>query len=106
MEQKCSCSIGCRLHSKWRSSNTKLSSIYHERTGFRDINLINTYSCYGNDKKANENAKQLLCMLANHEILNKIMKSKKYSPYTLDELNPKDHNGKGYCLGLNFGKGT
>lgn len=101
----CSCSVGCRVHSKWNDSY-KMSAFYHERPGFRDISYINTYTYYGNDQKANQQAKEILCMLANHEILNKVMKAKRYPPKMLEELNPNDYTQGGYCLGLNFDKGT
>lgn len=99
----CTQTIGCRIHRKWDIGFVR--RIGYQPTGFSDINTKNS-------NKSNTNmdtkAKQYLCFIANHEILNHIMKKKSYSVKKLEEFNENEYKTDYFtkCYGLNSGMGT
>lgn len=96
---KCTASIGCRIHRSW--DKRFIGRIRNsEGFGFKNI-LLNLQPT---EKKAN----QILCQLANHEILHGIMTAKSYIVENLQQLNNDEDlfSASRICLGLNHSRTT
>lgn len=96
----CSVTIGCIVHRNW--DNKANQTI---QTGFASINEWNSDNLYGSNTENNKKAKQYLCFLANHQIINYLMEQQKYYVHCLEELNEKDFKTDDgiICYGLNKG---
>ena len=102
---KCTCTIGCRFHRNWDKNFVR--NINYQPNSFSNIDTTNSDKLYGSDKYINSRAKQYLCFIANHEIINYIMKQKAFSVNKIEELNEQEYRVDGkYCYGLNLGMGS
>jgi hypothetical protein len=101
LSRDCTYNIGCRIHRVWDKNFAR--STHYQSTGFTNVDYTNTNKI--SDPENNKFTRQILCQLANHEIINKIMYQKALPARILEELDPSDYNGKGFCLGLNKNMG-
>jgi len=103
---QCTNTIGCKYHRKWDRGFVR--TFGHSIPGFTEIDSKNSDTLYGSDNDMNTRAKQYLCFIANHEILNRIMKRKSYIVKKLEELNENEIKTSIFtkCYGLNVGMGT
>jgi hypothetical protein len=99
----CTKRVGCKFHRSWDSNFYKTLYI---TPGFTSIDTKNSTTLFGNNLQKNTKACELLCYLANHEILNHIMTKKGYIVPKLEELDMDDYVGEGICYGINKNMGT